>query len=125
MFIRVHLRTISHPCGLLHPRDIGDNVTMKIEAGDVVVAVLHSPREKLLGVLNEISPAGITIRSIELSYFDDWCRSIASGEVHLRMNDNFFPMWRVERISRDEGSDELPSMTEQFESRTGRRFEHQ
>lgn len=98
---------------------------MKIEAGDVVIAVLHSPREKLLGVLNEISPAGITIRSIELSYFDDWCRSIASGEVHLRMNDNFFPMWRVERISRDEGSDELPSMTEQFESRTGRRFEHQ
>lgn len=98
---------------------------MKIEAGDVVVAVLHSPREKLLGVLNEISPAGITIRSIELSYFDDWCRSIVADEVHLRMNDNFFPMWRVERISRDEGTDELPSMTDQFESRTGRRFEHQ
>lgn len=98
---------------------------MKIEAGDVVVAVLHSPREKLLGVLNEISPAGITIRSIDLGYFDDWCRSIVSGEVHLRMNDNFFPMWRVERISRDEGTDELPSLTDQFESRTGRRLDHQ
>jgi len=98
---------------------------MKIEAGDVVVAVLHSPREKLLGVLNEISPAGITIRSIDLSYFDDWCRSIAEGEVHLRMTDNFFPMWRVERMSRDEGTDEMPSMTDQFEARTGRRFEHQ
>lgn len=98
---------------------------MKIEAGDVVIAVLHSPREKLLDVLNEISPAGITIRSIELSYFDDWCRSIAAGEVHLKMNDNFFPMWRVERISRDEGTDEMPSMTDQFEARTGRRFEHQ
>lgn len=98
---------------------------MKIEAGDVVVAVLHSPREKLLGVLNEISPAGITIRSIDLSYFDDWCKSITAGEVYLGMNDNFFPMWRVERISRDEGTDELPSMTDQFESRTGRRLEHQ
>lgn len=98
---------------------------MKIEAGDVVIAVLHSPREKLLGVLNEISPAGITIRSIELSYFDDWCKSIRAGEIYLQMNDNFFPMWRVERISRDEGTDELPSMADQFESRTGRRLEHQ
>ena len=93
---------------------------MKIEAGDTVIAILHSPREKLLGTLNEITPAGITIRSIELGYFDDWCRSIADGEVHLQMSDNFFPMWRVERITRDEGTDDVPSMSDQFETRTGR-----
>lgn len=98
---------------------------MKIEAGDVVIVVLHSPREKLLGVLNEISPAGITIRSIDLSYFDDWCKSIVADEVYLNMSDNFFPMWRVERMSRDEGNDDMPSMAEQFESRTKRRIEHQ
>ena len=98
---------------------------MKIEAGDIVIAVMHSPLEKLLGVLNDINAAGITLRSIELGYFDDWCRSIAEGESHLHMGDNFFPMWRVERISRDEGTDELPSMAEQFEARTGRRIEHQ
>ena len=98
---------------------------MKIEAGDVVIVVLHSPREKLLGVLNEISPAGITIRSIDLGYFDDWCRSIVAEEVYLRMSDNFYPMWRVERISRDEGTDEMPSMADQFETRTKRRIEHQ
>lgn len=98
---------------------------MKIEAGDVVIVVLHSPREKLLGVLQEISPAGVTLRSIDLGYFDDWCRSIVAGEVHLQMNDNFFPMWRIERISRDEGNDDMPSMAEQFEMRTKRRLEHQ
>jgi len=98
---------------------------MKIEAGDTVIAILHSPREKLLGTLSEISPAGITIRSIELGYFDDWCRSIAEGEVHLHMSDNFFPMWRVERITRDESSDDLPSMGDQFEARTGRRLADQ
>lgn len=98
---------------------------MKIEAGDVVIVVLHSPREKLLGVLNEISPAGITIRSIDLGYFDDWCRSIVADEVHLHMSDNFYPMWRLERMSRDEGTDEMPSMADQFESRTKRRLEHQ
>ena len=36
-----------------------------------------------------------------------------------------FPMWRVERISRDESTDDLPSMSDQFEARTGRRLEHQ
>ncbi len=104
---------------------IGDNLFMKIDAGDIVTAVLHSPREKLLGIVNEISPSGITIRSIDLGYFDDWCRSIAAGEDHLQMSDNFFPMWRIERVTRDESSDGVPSMWEQFETRTGRRLEDQ
>jgi len=95
---------------------------MKFLSEDIVIAVLHTPREKLLGVISEITPSGVAMRSIDLGYFDDWCRSIASGEVHLRMTDNFFPMWRVERISRDESSDDLPSMSEQFETRTGRRL---
>jgi hypothetical protein len=95
---------------------------MKIEPGDSVIIVLHSPREKLLGIRGEISPAGITIRSIELGYFDDWCSSIAAGEPHLPMSDNFFPMWRVERVSRDETVDEVPSMADQFEARTGHKL---
>ena len=95
---------------------------MKFDAGDVVIAVLHSPREKLLGVLDSVEAAGVTMRSIDLGYFDDWCRSIASGEPHLEMTDNFFPMWRVERISRDESTEDMPSMADQFETRTGRRL---
>ena len=95
---------------------------MKFDAGDIVSAVLHSPREKLLGVLDSIEAAGVTMRSIDLGYFDDWCSSIVAGEAHLEMNDNFYPMWRVERISRDESTDDLPSMADQFEARTGRRL---
>ena len=98
---------------------------MKIEAGDTVIAILHSPREKLLGIINEINSSGITIRSIELGYFDDWCRSITAGEAHLQMSDNFFPMWRVERITRDESTDDVPSMSDQFETRTGQRLADQ
>ena len=98
---------------------------MKFEQGDVVIAVLHSPREKLLGVLDSIDPSGITVRTIDLGYFDDWCRAIASGEPHLEMLDNFFPMWRVERVSRDDGGSEVPSMAEQFRSRTGRELNQQ
>ncbi|CAN5503859.1 hypothetical protein BH10ACI3_BH10ACI3_07660 [soil metagenome] len=98
---------------------------MRIEPGDTVIAILHSPREKLLGIVSDLNPAGLTIRSIELGYFDDWCKSIADGEAHLHMTDNFFPMWRVERVSRDESNDDLPSMADQFETRTGQRLEHQ
>jgi len=93
---------------------------MKFENGDVVIVILHSPREKLLGVLDEINPAGLSVRSIELGYFDDWCRSISSGEMHLQMTDNFIPMWRIERLTRDEAADEVPSMAAQFHARTGR-----
>lgn len=92
---------------------------MKLSSGDTVIVILHSPREKLLARLGEINSAGIEVRSIELGYFDDWCRSIAEGEEHLQMSDNFFPMWRVERITKDESPGVGQSMADQFTSRTG------
>lgn len=98
---------------------------MKIELGETIIAVMHSPREKLLGILDDISPAGINLRAIDLSYFDDWCSSIAAGEQYLPMTDYFLPMWRVERISRDDAGDEVPSMAEQFETRTGQKLHDQ
>lgn len=95
---------------------------MKIEAGEIVVLVLHSPREKIIGVLHEISPAGIFLRGIDLNAFDDWTRAIANNEPFFGMSDYFFPMWRVERMTRDESSGEIPSMTEIFEQKTGLRI---
>src|SRR4029453_5538299 len=50
----------------------GRMLFMKIETGESVILVLHTPREKLLGILDEVSPAGVSIRAIDLSYFDDW-----------------------------------------------------
>lgn len=86
------------------------------------MVTLHSPREKLLGVLDEINAAGVTLRAIDLTYFDDWVRAIVEGEPYLPMNDYFLPMWRVERVTRDETSADIPSMADQFEKRTGRKL---
>jgi hypothetical protein len=91
---------------------------MKFEPGDYVIAVMQNPREKIFGILEEVSAAGITIRGIDLEYFEDWSRAVASGEPHLPMNEQFVPMWRVERMMRDQRNGEVPSLAEQFEART-------
>jgi len=36
------------------------------------------------------------------------------------MSDYFFPMWRVERMVRDESTEDTPSMADLFEQRTGK-----
>jgi hypothetical protein len=95
---------------------------MKIKAGESVVIILQNPREKIVGILHEIGVAGVFLRGIDLNYFEEWTRSIVNNEPYLPMQDYFLPMWRVERISKDESSFEMPSMTEQFRQRTGLDF---
>ena len=91
---------------------------MKFESGECVILILQNPREKIFGILDEISTSGVTIRGIDLEYFEDWSRAIAGGEPYLPMNDYFFPMWRIEKMTRDERSGDVPSLAEQFEART-------
>ena len=92
-------------------------------SGSAVVIVLHTPREKCWGVLDEISQAGVFLRGLDLNAFDDWLSAVVHEEPFVGFGDLFFPMWRVERISRDEGSGGVPSLCEQVERRTGRTIE--
>ncbi len=91
-----------------------------IQSGQPILVVLHTPREKCWGMLDEISPAGVFLRGLDLKAFDDWVRAVAHDEPFLGLNDLFFPMWRIERISRDETSGGVPSLYEQVEKTTGR-----
>jgi hypothetical protein len=90
-----------------------------IETGSSIILVLHSPREKCWGVLEEISAAGVFLRGLDLNAFDDWVRAVAHDEPFIGLSDLFFPMWRVERLSKDESGGGVPSLSEQFEQRTG------
>jgi len=92
---------------------------MKIENGSAVVVLLQNPREKIFGTLLDLSSAGLHVRGIDLNYFDEWIKAIKNEEPYLPMQDSFYPMWRVERVTLDTGSEGLPSMSEQFEERTG------
>jgi hypothetical protein len=91
-----------------------------IQPGTPVVIVLHSPREKCWGVLDEVNSAGVFLRGLDLNSFDDWLRAVVHEEPFVGFGAVFFPMWRVERISKDESSGGIPSLSEQVEKRTGR-----
>lgn len=90
-----------------------------IEKGDIVVAILQNPREKLVGKLQKISSAGVFLRGIDLSYFDDLISAVRKGEEYLPLQDYFLPMWRLEKLIKDESSEVVNSLSEQFKSRTG------
>jgi hypothetical protein len=91
-----------------------------IEKGTPILIVLHSPREKCWGMLDEINAAGVFLRGLDLNAFDDWTRAVAHDEPFIGLTDLFFPLWRVERVTRDEAAGGIPSLAEQFEKRTGR-----
>ena len=93
-----------------------------IGPGAVVIVVLHSPREKCWGVLEEINAAGVMMRGLDLNAFDDWVQAVTHDEPFMSVANLVFPMWRVERISRDESAGGVPSLAEQFELRTRRKL---
>jgi hypothetical protein len=89
-----------------------------------VVVSLHSPREKVWGVVLSIQTSGVTIRGIDLNSFDDWTRMVANGDESMTLSTVFFPMHRVERILLDEGAGEIQSLREVFEVRVGKDLWH-
>lgn len=86
-----------------------------------VLVYLHTPREKVFGVLLSLEPAGVVVRGIDLAAFEDWTRQEARGEAPgLGLVTLFFPMNRVERMERDETVGGLESLAARFRRETGR-----
>ena len=96
------------------------NAEQTLWRGALVVIIMHSPREKYWGVLDEINQSGVYLRGIDLSGFDDLIRSFGDAdEPFSGVTEAFFPMWRVERIARDRRAGDVPALFELFEHRTG------
>jgi hypothetical protein len=92
-----------------------------MELHSIVVVSLHSPKEKLWGELLELTTAGITLRGIDLSAFDDFIRQVLHPEgERMGLPTLFFPMLRIERIALDEARGSIPSLAETFEQKVGR-----
>jgi hypothetical protein len=87
----------------------------------IVVISLHSPKEKLWGELVDISNAGVTLRGIDLSSFDDFVSQVLHPDGdRMGLPTLFFPMLRIERIALDEARGSIPSLAEVFARKVGR-----
>ncbi|MFZ0964159.1 MAG: hypothetical protein WAO35_25110 [Terriglobia bacterium] len=91
-----------------------------MDINNIVIASLISPKEKMWGKLLLLESKGITVRGIELDSFDDFIRQvIQQEETAVGLNTVFFPMHRVERVTVDEPSGSIPSLSQRFQAKVG------
>jgi hypothetical protein len=90
------------------------------EPNALVIANLVNPKEKFFGVLRALSPAGITMRAMNLDSFDDWIHQLARAEdAEIEMVTMFVPLFRVERLFLDEPAGAVKSYSQRFEQVVG------
>ncbi len=96
-------------------------IPLPFRQGQLVVLVLQGPRERLWGRLLGLEAAGVALRGLELSPWDEVLGLVRRGEGDLvALGSRFYPMHRVESLYLDEPSSGVPSLGEAFEAATGR-----
>lgn len=86
-----------------------------------VILYLQAPREKVWGILISVGPAGIVLRGLDLTAFEDWMRQEArGGDPLIGLSTVFYPMNRVERLERDETIGPFVSYADRFAQEVGR-----
>jgi hypothetical protein len=74
-----------------------------LRPGVPVLVFLRDPKQKAWGLLLSLGPAGVVLRGMDLAIFEDWLRQEARREDRqIGPTTLFYPMWRVERMERDE-----------------------
>ena len=92
-----------------------------IRPGSLVIVHLINPTEKFWGVLQELAVAGVMLRGINVSSFDDWMAQAArQGDQTLGLSTMFVPLFRVERIFLDEPAGSVKSYAQRFAQVVGR-----
>ena len=72
--------------------------------------------------LYQMDIAATPLNDILAEFESHWIGREVEGEQYLPMSDYFLPMWRLERMMRDESGGGASSMMEQFEQRTGKKL---
>ena len=103
----------------MRPQESCSEAPRAFRPGTVVVVSLNNPREKFWGAILELASAGLSIRGIDLSSFDDFVSMFREGEA-VTGSEVFFPMHRVARIEADLRNAGIPSISEQFHAATGK-----
>jgi hypothetical protein len=95
-------------------------LTMPFQSGDLVVVVLQAPRERLWGRILGLDAAGIALRGLDLTPWEEVLSLVRRGEAdQVALGTRFLPMHRVEAMYLDEPSSGAPSLADVFRARTG------
>src|SRR4029077_9801755 len=93
----------------------GRRARVMIRPGSLVIVHLVQPTEKFWGILQELGVAGVMLRGINVSSFDDWmAQASRPGDQTLGLSTMFVPLFRVERIFLDEAVGEVESYRQRF-----------
>jgi hypothetical protein len=90
------------------------------QPGDLVVVVLHTPRERIWGYLLGLETSGIALRGLNLTPWEEVLTLVRTGEAdQVALGTRFLPMHRVEAMYLDEAGSGASSLAETFAARTG------
>jgi hypothetical protein len=92
--------------------------TGPFRAGALIIATLSGPREKFWGAILDLSSEGLSLRGIDLAFFDNFVSQMKAGEP-FTSGVVFFPMHRVERMELDLPEGDIPSLAHRFTQQTG------
>lgn len=85
-----------------------------------MLVTLNSPREKFWGAILDITPAGVSVRGLDLNSFEE-VTSMLRAEESVLPATVFLPLNRVERIELEVAEGPIPSLSDRFTSKSGRR----
>src|SRR5579884_2132670 len=86
--------------------------------GTFILLTLHTPREKYFGTLQALTPAGITLRGMNIETLEDFAAQVKAGD-HVSAGIVFLPMHRVEKMEMDQSSEHVPSIHQTLSGKTG------
>jgi len=95
-----------------------------LKINSIVIVNLISPKQSFFGKLLELTPAGVTIRGLDLDSFEAWTDNISAREENgVQPTTAFFPLHRVDKMILDEGIGAIPSLSAMFLTKVGTRVE--
>jgi len=96
-------------------------LSLPFASGQIVVVVLRDPRERIWGRLLGLEASGIALRGLELTPWEEVLALVKRGEDdQVAIGTRFYPMHRVESLYLDEPSSGVPSLSQDFQRRSGR-----
>ena len=95
-------------------------IPLPFQSGQLVVAVLREPRERVWGCLLGLEGAGVALRGVDLHPWEEILSLVRRGEAdQVSLSTRFIPMHRLENLYLDEASSGVSSLGEEFLRRTG------